>query len=292
MKFINRNNFELTTYRLSAEEYLLKMKEHPKPIVLDIRSEDEYSAGTVQGAYSLPHDEFADRMIQLPPFGSIILYADSANSNIESTLRLLWENGFTDIFYVDGGYEAIMAGLFEISDSDLKALKGFLSTNDKPAIKLEVKAYELGYEYCLDDLDPEEYKRISLSGVPVYFLHRKLKLVAGTKLNWENGKLTVDHPRIHQPRPEGSLKDRVQELLDREINPTVATHGGYVKLLSVEDDVAYIEMTGGCQGCGLSSVTLKNGVEAAIFEHMPEISKVLDTTDHAAGTNPYYEKST
>ena len=74
-----------------------------------------------------------------------------------------------------------------------------------------------------------------------------------------------------------------------KINPSIASHGGYVTLLDVRDDVAYISFGGGCQGCGMVDVTLKQGVQVMIKEAVPELKDVLDTTDHAAGTNPYYQ---
>jgi Fe/S biogenesis protein NfuA len=84
------------------------------------------------------------------------------------------------------------------------------------------------------------------------------------------------------------LKTRVQELIETSINPAVAGHGGYVELLDVKDSTAYIAMGGGCQGCGAADITLKAGIERLIREEIPEITEVLDTTDHAAGSNPYY----
>jgi len=87
------------------------------------------------------------------------------------------------------------------------------------------------------------------------------------------------------------LKERVQELIDTMINPAVASHGGYIELLDVKESTAYIRMSGGCQGCGAADVTLKAGIERVMFEEIPEITEVLDVTDHAAGENPYYAPS-
>ena len=84
------------------------------------------------------------------------------------------------------------------------------------------------------------------------------------------------------------LKTRVQELIDTMINPAVAGHGGFVELIDVTDNRVYLQMGGGCQGCGAADVTLKSGIERLIKEEIPEIEEVLDTTDHAAGSNPYY----
>ena len=87
---------------------------------------------------------------------------------------------------------------------------------------------------------------------------------------------------------EVDLKEKVQKLLDESINPAVGMHGGYVELLDVKESTVYIRMSGGCQGCGAADVTLKQGIERLIFEEVPEITEVLDVTDHGAGTNPYY----
>jgi Fe/S biogenesis protein NfuA len=81
----------------------------------------------------------------------------------------------------------------------------------------------------------------------------------------------------------------IQKLLDEHINPAVADHGGYVVLLDVRDDIAYVALGGGCQGCGMADVTLKQGIEALITEEVPGIRQVVDSTDHASGTNPYYQ---
>lgn len=81
----------------------------------------------------------------------------------------------------------------------------------------------------------------------------------------------------------------IQKLLDEHINPAVADHGGYVMLLDVKDDVAYVALGGGCQGCGMADVTLKQGIEVLIKEEVPGIREVIDSTDHASGTNPYYQ---
>jgi Fe/S biogenesis protein NfuA len=81
----------------------------------------------------------------------------------------------------------------------------------------------------------------------------------------------------------------IQKLLDEHINPAIADHGGYVTLLDVKDDVAYVTLGGGCQGCGMADVTLKQGIEALITEEVPGISRVIDQTDHASGTNPFYQ---
>jgi len=87
------------------------------------------------------------------------------------------------------------------------------------------------------------------------------------------------------------IKRKVKELFDTEINPAVAAHGGFVDLIDVQGNNVYVRMGGGCQGCGAANVTLKQGIEKAIRRVVPEVGEVLDTTDHAAGNNPYYAPS-
>ena len=97
----------------------------------------------------------------------------------------------------------------------------------------------------------------------------------------------VDNP--NQPTWDDSRAQKIQELIDTRINPSVASHGGNIQLLDVTEDSVYVHMGGGCQGCGQATATLKQGVQTMIQEEFPEIVNVIDTTDHAAGTNPYYQ---
>ena len=87
------------------------------------------------------------------------------------------------------------------------------------------------------------------------------------------------------------LAAKVQELIDSTINPAVAGHGGFVQLMEVKDNKVYIQMGGGCQGCGAADMTLKMGIERLIRENVPQVREILDTTDHALGHNPYYAQS-
>ena len=84
------------------------------------------------------------------------------------------------------------------------------------------------------------------------------------------------------------LRGKVQELIDTMINPAIAGHGGYLDLIDVQDNRVYLQMGGGCQGCGAADITLKSGIERLIKDELPEVVEVLDTTDHASGANPYY----
>jgi Fe/S biogenesis protein NfuA len=86
----------------------------------------------------------------------------------------------------------------------------------------------------------------------------------------------------------GTVAEQVQQLLAEQINPALAAHGGFAELKGVEDDKVYVTMGGGCQGCAVSAMTLRDGISRSIKEAIPEVTEVIDTTDHDAGENPFY----
>lgn len=102
------------------------------------------------------------------------------------------------------------------------------------------------------------------------------------------GAPIVDPEYFETLPSEGDLRWAIRDLFDRDINPAVAEHGGYVELIDVQKNNVFIRMGGGCQGCGAADVTLKQGIEKAIRALVPKVGEILDTTDHAAGRNPYY----
>ena len=90
---------------------------------------------------------------------------------------------------------------------------------------------------------------------------------------------------------EAEIRARVEQLLETQINPAVGSHGGWVELLGVQGNNVFLQLGGGCQGCGMADVTLKQGIETLLRQEIPELGEVLDQTDHAAGRNPYYAQS-
>ncbi len=99
---------------------------------------------------------------------------------------------------------------------------------------------------------------------------------------------TVGGPAIPEIELTGTVEERVAQLLEQAINPAIASHGGVAHLVNVDEGTAYLELGGGCQGCGLAAMTLRQGIETAIKEHVPEILEVVDVTNHSAGENPFY----
>ena len=115
--------------------------------------------------------------------------------------------------------------------------------------------------------------------------------LAGVTVDYIDNGLHGSGFKIDNPNPVWTdpLALRVQELIDERINPGVGAHGGHVELLDVKDNTVFVRLGGGCQGCGMVDVTLRQGIEALIREELPEIQQVVDTTDHASGSNPYYQ---
>ena len=153
-----------------------------------------------------------------------------------------------------------------------------------------------GFQYRLGFVGPEEKRDddrvVDAGGFEFYIDPESAANLKGTRIDFvespnESGfKIENPNPLWTDPRALA-----VQKVLDDDINPAVASHGGWVTLLDVKDGVAYIALGGGCQGCGMVDVTLKQGIEVRIREIVPEIREIVDTTDHAGGTNPYYRPS-
>ena len=114
---------------------------------------------------------------------------------------------------------------------------------------------------------------------------------AGMVINNPNRPPEAASPDMGRPPADlsGDVAQRVIQVLEQQINPSIAAHGGSAELVAIEGDVAYLRLSGGCQGCGMASVTLTQGIEVAIRDAVPEVVRVADVTDHASGANPYFE---
>jgi Fe/S biogenesis protein NfuA len=100
-------------------------------------------------------------------------------------------------------------------------------------------------------------------------------------------------PSIEGPTPDlsGDVAQRVAQIIEHQINPSIASHGGRAELVAVEEGTAFLRLGGGCQGCAMASVTLTQGIKTAITEAVPEVTEVVDVTDHQSGTNPYFQSA-
>ncbi|HEY7472826.1 MAG TPA: NifU family protein [Gemmatimonadota bacterium] len=172
-------------------------------------------------------------------------------------------------------------------------------------LRIEARAAARGFEYRLAAASGEEIRpddvvldegsfRVVLDTQSAQWLegarldYRETLLESGFRFDNPNPPPSPALPEGSRDDLTGSTADKVRRLLDAEINPAVAAHGGRVGLVGVEGGVVYLSFGGGCHGCGLVDVTLKQGIETRIRELVPEIERVVDTTDHAAGENPFY----
>jgi len=153
------------------------------------------------------------------------------------------------------------------------------------------------YEMSLieeDEREPDD-ATLNLEGFTVVVDCESAKILRGTTIDWvetlAGSGFKFDNPNIKPLGSEpltGPLAERVQRVLDERINPGVATHGGSINLVDVRDNVVYLQMGGGCQGCGMASVTLTQGIRQVLQEAVPEIVGIEDVTDHASGSDPYF----
>lgn len=127
--------------------------------------------------------------------------------------------------------------------------------------------------------------------VPVFVEGRNVDYLDGVRIHYRYKGPDRSGLEFTNPNPlwRGRAEQQIQEIIDMQLNPAIAAHGGYINLLAVEGDTAYIEMGGGCVGCSMADVTLRQGVEASIIGVVPGIARIVDRTDHASGTNPYYQ---
>ncbi len=104
----------------------------------------------------------------------------------------------------------------------------------------------------------------------------------------QSGQPAVAENALKNAPAEDVFRQKVQGFLDENVNPAVASHGGFITLLDVKGQDLYIQMGGGCQGCGMATVTLREGVESSLRQNFPDIGQIYDITDHSSGENPYY----
>jgi Fe/S biogenesis protein NfuA len=192
--------------------------------------------------------------------------------------------------------------MVDISEIALQKLNELMQNVEQPVQGIRIIAeavsplkaeYSLAFVQAGEEQQDDEI--VSFDSFNVYIDPDSIQYVEGATLNYvENamgGGFVVENQPQPMPKLEGPVADKLQKLLSDQINPALAMHGGFVQLIDVKDNRAYIELGGGCKGCGMVDVTLKQGIEKLIKESIPEISEIYDRTDHASGTNPYYQPS-
>jgi Fe/S biogenesis protein NfuA len=200
--------------------------------------------------------------------------------------------------------------MLAITNAAYDKVMGFLLQEAEPerqAMWLEVTGSSANEWTCSLSLKPLDAAApydavVRHRDLAIVIPERDFDKVRGATIDWLDDPfgahgLRVDNPNtpspaIGAPPPadlSGDVAQRVIQVLDQQVNPTIAAHGGRAELVAVEQETAYLRLGGGCQGCAMATVTLSQGIEAAIIQAVPEITSVVDVTDHQTGTNPYFE---
>ena len=192
-----------------------------------------------------------------------------------------------------------MPEILDLDDAAARKLAEMREAGRFEGSALRVSAREQGaaFRYALELVDAASQgagdRVLELAGVRVYVDAASARLLRGATLQYVDG-LSGGGFRFENPnRPrllELPLAARVQQLLDEQVNPGIAAHGGRVTLVDVQGGRVVVEFGGGCQGCGMADVTLREGVTAALRAGIPEIAEVVDATDHDAGESPYHPR--
>ncbi len=189
--------------------------------------------------------------------------------------------------------------MIEITESAQQQMLEIVNSREEEIVGLRVAikgrgpaGFDHSMQFVLAGEEPENAVTTDVGDLHIFVDQKDADSLKGAKIDYIPATGSFD---INNPNPpfvwEDPISQQVQDVLTDQINPSVAQHGGWVGLLEVKGDVAYIELGGGCVGCGMVDVTLKQGVEVAIMASVPTITTVVDTTDHASGQNPYFQQS-
>ena len=187
--------------------------------------------------------------------------------------------------------EGAIAKILELIDKSPNPVQGLrISASSESPLKVD---YRMAFISEGQEADGDEV--LPYEGFSVYVDPGSQTYVEEATVDYVEGLMgagfKIERPRSLPEGVDGDLVTRVQSVLDERINPSVAGHGGRVSLIDLRDKTVFLKLEGGCQGCGMADVTLKQGIEVMIKESVPEIEEIYDVTDHADGKNPYYQSS-
>ena len=294
----DNDEFKAEDYRLNPKEFFEKRRTSRRPYVFDLRSANDYELSHLPGSHNLPIEHFENSIYQMPFSGDILLYGGE-NGEVLTAAEILYDNGFDTFYYVDS-YLSLFNQIDEsyviIRDEAREKIQSQLNANPElwgVEMNVEVKSPLKGI-YSLDLIQvPEKgegFIHLEKDGIRIRISSQSIPFLEGTELIInEEEELEARNPQMSITKLTGSIEDQVQQLLVDQVNPMVAAHGGVVSIHAIEKTDVYLQFGGGCQGCGQIDVTLKQGIEVMLKESIPEISNVYDATDHAGGTNPYFQ---
>lgn len=192
--------------------------------------------------------------------------------------------------------------MIDITPAAQKYFQRLIEQQDEPGLGLRIAVNAPGTPHAACDLQfcpagqHEESDRVlEFTGFRLFVRSDSGPWLEQAEIDFDEsatgGQLSIRAPGIrgHEPASDAPLEARIEWLLDSEINPSLASHGGRVALTEITADLfAVLRFGGGCQGCGMADVTLKQGIEKTLLARIPELQGVLDATDHESGSNPYY----
>ena len=190
--------------------------------------------------------------------------------------------------------------MLKISDLAKTKIKEAIENYKKPVVGIRAMAqsrspFQVSYGLAfVDEKNAKDNDKIlKIDDVNVYIDQEQIDHFEGVTLDFEDGITGtgfkfIDLPRVPK-KYKGTIAEKVVRVIDDEINPGIASHGGFVSLIDVKGNDVMIQMGGGCQGCGMANVTLKEGIEVSLKKAIPEIGGIYDVTDHAGGENPFYK---
>ncbi len=194
-----------------------------------------------------------------------------------------------------------LAKLLEIRamEPDAESLALVLSISGAKGTEFTYAMHMTPLDQLADDDVVEHHGELPVA-IPQASVANLTGATLGMSKNLLQPGMSIDNPNSPSPQilgdgppPDlsGPVAEQVAHVIQNQINPAIASHGGFVELVAVEGSVAYVRLGGGCQGCGLAAVTLSQGIESTIVAMVPDVLQVIDVTDHAAGENPFYEQS-
>ena len=186
------------------------------------------------------------------------------------------------------------------TDRAKEKVKSFIDAGQgkNPVLRIRISGRNLSgfsYQFFLEgegDKRPDD-QECEIGSFRVRTSGEHAKDLVGASVDWvedaSGSGFKVANPNPPMPHLKGTPAERIQQVIEAEINPSIAAHGGSAEVVDYKDGgKLYLRLSGGCQGCGMAAATLKQGIEARLRELFPEIREVIDATDHAAGENPYF----
>ena len=287
--------FRPENYQLSVKDFFAKRRTAKRVYLFDLRGAGDYEISHLPGAHNLPIEHFENSIYQMPFTGDILLYGGGQGETLTAA-EILYDNGFDTFYYVDRFldlYEQVDESFFTIGPEALKQIQAQQDdASDGWLLAVEPKSPTKGVYTLrsLKDDDTEQMQRFQKEGIIFWMDFSLLPFLEGTEiqLDEDTGEIEVVNEGLGIGKLRGNFEDRVRQVLDEQVNPMVASHGGVVSLSRIENGEVFLRFGGGCQGCGMVDVTLKQGVEVMMKESVPDIIAIHDATDHDSGSNPYY----